>query len=148
LTGTSQEFALGANGGALTIDAVDQLVDMIPAGRPDALMMSKRTRRKLSSLRRASGAVLETTVDQFGQHVLRYDGIPVVVDDFVSDIQTQGSSNVTSSIYAVRLGMEGVMGLESGAGIQVVEVGDLETKDANRWRIKSYATQCRRGCPP
>ena len=50
LTGTSQEFSLGTNGGALTIDAVDQLVDMIPAGRPDALMMSKRTRRKLSWL--------------------------------------------------------------------------------------------------
>ncbi len=50
LTGTSQELALGTNGGALTIDAVDQLVDMIPAGRPDALMMSKRTRRKLSWL--------------------------------------------------------------------------------------------------
>lgn len=32
------------------------------------------------------------------------------------------------------------MGLESGAGIQVVEVGDLETKDANRWRIKWYAS--------
>ena len=72
----------------------------------------------------------------------------MVVDDFVSDVQAQGSSSVTSSIYAVRLGMEGVMGLESGSGIQVVEVGDLETKDANRWRIKSYATQCRRGCPP
>ncbi len=32
------------------------------------------------------------------------------------------------------------MGLESGAGIQVVEVGDLETKDVNRWRIKWYAS--------
>lgn len=72
----------------------------------------------------------------------------MIVDDFVSDLQTQGSSNVTSSIYAVRLGMEGVVGLESGAGIQVVEVGDLETKDASRWRIKWYATQGRGECPP
>ena len=30
------------------------------------------------------------------------------------------------------------MGLENG-GLQVVDVGDLETKDASRWRIKWYA---------
>jgi len=101
-------------------------------------------------VRRASGAVLKTTVDQFGQHVVREDGTPVVVDDFVSDAQTQGSRIVTSSIYAVRVGMEGVVGLESGAGNQVVEVGGLETKDTNRWRIKSYtsARSWSRGAPP
>jgi hypothetical protein len=94
--------------------------------------------RKLNALRRASGAVLETTVDAFGRHVLAYDGIPVVVDDFVSDSQTQGTATNASSVYAVRFGMSGVMGLENG-GIQLVEVGDLETKDATRWRVKWYA---------
>src|SRR4051794_6487760 len=44
-----------------------------------------------------------------------------------------------SSIYAVRWGMDGVMGLQNSE-IQVTEVGDLETKDAGRYRIKWYAS--------
>ena len=139
LSGTGQEFTLGTNGGNLSLDAVDQLIDLIPGARPDALLMSKRTRRKLSSLRRNSGIMLETSVDQFGQHVLSYDGVTVLVDDNVSDTQTQGSSNACSSIYAVRWGMEGVMGLQNQE-IAVTEVGDLETKDAGRYRIKWYAS--------
>ena len=68
-----------------------------------------------------------------------YDGIPVLVDDFVSDTQAQGTSgSVCSSLYAVKFGMDGVMGLEHG-GIQVEDVGELETKDATRWRVKWYA---------
>ena len=138
LTGTRSGISLGANGGDLTLDAVDQMIDLIPGGRPDALLMSKRTRRKLSSLRRATGIMLETTVDAFGRHVVMYDGIPVLVDDNVSDAQTQGIQQC-SSIYAVRFGMEGVMGLQNSE-LQVTEVGDLETKDAGRWRIKWYAS--------
>jgi HK97 family phage major capsid protein len=140
LNGSGQEVSMGANGGQLTLDALDQAIDLIPGGRPDALLMSKRTRRKLNSLRRASGAILETSVDAFGRHVFMYDGIPVLADDNVSDTQTQGTANGTcSSVYAVRFGMEGVMGLQNGE-LQVIEVGDLETKDAGRWRIKGYAS--------
>ena len=63
--------------------------------------MSKRTPRKLSSLRRASGNLLEVDRDQFGRRALFYDGIPLVVDEFVSDTQTKGSSGaVCSRIYA------------------------------------------------
>jgi hypothetical protein len=108
-------------------------------GRPDAIFLSKRTRCKLSNLRRASGNLLETDVDQFGRRALFYDGIPLLVDDFISDAQTQGSSGaVCSSIFCVKFGMDtGILGLENG-GIQVEEVGELETKDATRWRIKWY----------
>jgi hypothetical protein len=61
------------------------------------------------------------------------------VDDFISDAQTQGSSGaVCSSLYAVKFGMGGVMGLEHD-GVRIEEVGELETKDATRWRVKWYA---------
>lgn len=140
LNGTGQEITAGTNGAQLTLDMVDQLIDLVMPGKPDALFMSRRTRRKLKSLRRSSGTILETDINQFGQRIESYDGIPVIVDDFISDTQTQGSSGaVCSSIYAVKFGQGlGVMGLEHG-GIQVQEVGDLETKDATRWRIKWYA---------
>ena len=117
---------------------VDQLIDMVKPGRPDALLMHKRTRRKLSSLRRSSGALFETSVLAFGQHMVMYDGIPILVDDFIPINETQGTSGaVCSSIYAVKFGSEGIMGLENG-GIQVEEVGELDMKDATRHRIKWY----------
>lgn len=139
LTGTGQEIIAGANGAALTLDMMDELQDKILPGRPDALFASRRTRRKLSSLRRASGNLLETDVDQFGQRALFYDGIPLIVDDFISDTQVQGSSgSVCSSVYAVKFGERvGVAGIENG-DVQATPVGDLETKDAIRWRVKWY----------
>ena len=99
--------------------------------------MHKRTRRKLSALRRASGNILETSLDMFGRHVVSYDGIPIFVDDFMSIAETQGTENAASSIYAVKWGADGVMGIQNG-GVQVETVGELETKDATRHRIKWY----------
>ena len=119
---------------------MDELLDAVKPGRPDVLFMSKRTRRKLSSLRRAAGAVLETGVDQFGQHVTYYDGIPVETDDNISDSQTTGTSTNTSTIYAVKFGFQtGLMGVDNG-GLQVERLGSLETKDATRTRIKWYVS--------
>ncbi len=140
LDGSGQELSAGANGGQLTLDLMDQVIDLIKPGKPDAIFLSRRTRRKLSSLRRASGNLLETGVDDFGRRALFYDAIPLLVDDHVSDTQTQGSSGaVCSSVYAVKFGQgEGALGLEHG-GIQVEQVGELETKDATRWRLKWYA---------
>lgn len=128
----------GANGATLALDHLDELIDMIKPGSPHALFMSKRTRRKLSSLRRASGSVLETSTDAFGRRVITYDGIPVEVDDHIADNEVKGTSNDCSSIYAVQFGFQtGLCGLENG-GIQVQPLGALETKDAWRTRIKWY----------
>lgn len=128
----------GANGATLALDHLDELIDMIKPGAPHALFTSKRIRRKLSSLRRASGSVLETSTDAFGRRVLTYDGIPVEVDDHILDTEVKGTSTDCSSIYAVQFGFQtGLCGLENG-GIQVQPLGALETKDAWRTRIKWY----------
>src|SRR5918994_1275015 len=131
---------IGANGGPLTLDLMDEVIDRVKPGRPDALLMSKRSRRKLSALRRASGNLLETDRTDFGRRALFYDGIPILVDDNQPDTEVRGSSgSVCSSIYPIKFGQGvGVMGLEHG-GIDIEEIGELETKDATRWRIKWYA---------
>jgi Phage capsid family len=138
LTPVSQTISMGTNGASLTLDKLDELIDLVRPGKPDLLLMSKRTRRKLKGLRRGSGYVIESDVVQFGQRVDVYDGIPIVVDDFVPDDETEGSGTALSSIYAVKFGQgAGVMGLEHG-GVVVEPVGELETKDATRHRIKWY----------
>jgi len=133
-----QTLTMGANGGALTLAKLDELIDAVKPGRPELLLMSKRTRRKLKDLRRTAGYMLETSINQFGQQVETYDGIPLVVDDFVPDTQTLGSGTNLSTIYALKFGQgAGLMGLEHG-GITIERVGELETKDATRTRIKWY----------
>lgn len=133
-----QILSMGANGGALTLAKLDELIDAVKPGKPELLLMSKRTRRKLKDLRRSAGYMLETSINQFGQQVETYDGIPLIVDDFVPDDQVEGSGTGLSSIYALKFGTAtGLMGLENG-GIQIERVGELETKDATRTRIKWY----------
>ena len=119
---------------------MDQVIDLVKPGRPDALLMSKRSRRKLSALRRASGNLLEVDRTDFGRRALFYDGIPIVVDENQPDNEVRGDQRrgLTSSIYPIKFGQGvGVMGLEHG-GIDIEEIGELETKDATRQRIKWY----------
>jgi hypothetical protein len=61
-------------------------------------------------------------------------GIAVITADVVSDAQTQRAASTSSSSSAVRFGLEGVLGLQGGE-LQMVRVGDLETKDAGRWEV-------------
>jgi hypothetical protein len=104
LAGTGQEQAAGTNGANLTLDLMDQVVDLVTPGKPDAIFMSKRTRRKLSSLRRNSGNLLETDLDQFGRRALFYDGIPLLAVELTSTPMRDHRD--------VRLGDEGGEGIE------------------------------------
>jgi hypothetical protein len=134
---SSQVMDAGANGAALTLAMLDQLVDMVRGGKPDLLLMSRRSRRKLKSLLQASAHYVETG-DQFGRRVMLYDGIPVVHSDFVPDDETLGSGSSLSSIYALSFGFGDALGGLQNNDIEVVDVGQLESKDAVRTRIRWY----------
>lgn len=136
----TQSTAAGTNGATLTLSMLDQLVDAVRPGKPDLLLMSRRSRRQLTALVRAAGALIETHVNQFGMWQEFYNGIPVGVSDYVSEAQTQGTSNVATTIYALQMGEGRVCGLQGGGGLQVERVGELETKDAIRWRVKWYTS--------
>ncbi len=136
----SQTLDAGANGAALTLALLDQLIDLVKGGKPDVLLMSKRTRRKLKSLLAASAHYVESGESSFGRQVLMYDGIPVLVSDFIPDNEAadNGTGNTFSSIYALQLSAaDGLVGLTNG-GIEVIDVGQLESKDASRVRVRWY----------
>jgi HK97 family phage major capsid protein len=138
LASAAQELTADANGGPLTLALLDQLIDLVKGGKPDLLLMSKRTRRKLKSLLQASAHYVESGSDQFGRQVMLYDGIPVEVSDFQLDTESEGSETAASSIYAIQLSeSDGLVGLQNGE-IEVVDVGQLESKDASRVRIRWY----------
>jgi hypothetical protein len=131
---------MGTNGLTPTLAKLDELIDLVKTGKPDLLLLSKRSRRTLNTLARASGGFLETNRNEFGQMVQYYDGIPVGICDYISDAKTVGSSSDCSTIYAVQLGEGALSGLTAPGTLQVEQVGSLETKDATRTRVKWYVS--------
>jgi hypothetical protein len=109
-------------------------------GKPDVLLMSKRTRRKLKSLLTASAHYVESGESSFGRQLMLCDGITVLASDFTLDNEAadNGSGSTFSSIYALHVSpAHGLVGLTNG-GLEVIDVGSLETKDASRVRVRWY----------
>ncbi|OGO50031.1 MAG: major capsid protein [Chloroflexi bacterium RBG_16_68_14] len=136
----SQTVSMGTNGGTLTLAKLDELIDAVKT-KNIALVISRRSRRTLQSLVRTSGAVLESRPGNFLEWVQMYNGVPVFINDYISDAKTVGTSSDCSTIYCFSLGEadQGVVGLSAPGGIQVQPVGELESKDATRHRVKWYS---------
>ena len=146
-TASDQLIAAGASGATLTLTMLDELIDAIKGGKPDILLMSRRSRRKLQSLARAAGNNLEVGKGMLGEFIQLYNGIPVAVSDWVLDTHNVGSSledsyttDADSTIYALQFGEGALCGISSPEMIQVERLGSLETKDASRTRIKWYVS--------
>lgn len=143
LTVASQTLYAGANGGAISYSALDELIDAVKLGA-DALMMRQGTWRALKALNRAMGGntAEHVMVENFGSPVKAYDGMPVIINDFLPVNEVRGTANNTTSIYAMRLNeVDGLHGLFAGeaAGFRMEKIGLLQGKDATRWRMKWYA---------
>jgi len=150
----AQTISMGTNGAALSFDKLDELIDLV-RGRADALIMSRQTRRYLNVLARAANFQLDAVEAPdnlggggagIGARISMYDGIPIILNDFCSNTETQGSSSLSGTIYAVRFGGDGLVAKFAPADtgrtehgiIGIEQVGALETKDASRWRVKMY----------
>jgi len=142
-----QLIAAGASGATLTLSMLDQLIDAVKGGKPDVLLMSRRSRRKINALVRASGTMLETDRDKWGSFIQYWDGIAIGVNDCILDTHTVNDSVETattggdcSTIYAIQFGEGGLCGLTAPGHLTVEHIGSLETKDATRTRIKWYCS--------
>lgn len=142
LTG-DRVISAGTNGAALTMDMLDDLVDAIQ-GTPSLLLMNKACRRQIVKLGRASG-VVSVSRDYFGREVETYSGVPIGLIEDGSDgnpilpfTETQGTSSLTSSIYAVKFGADAMHGIQTEP-MSVRDLGETEIKPAYRTRIEWYS---------
>ena len=142
-----QVIAMAATGATLTLAKLDELIDAVKGGKPDMLLMSRRSRRKINALVRASGGMMETERDSWGNFIELWDGIPIGASDWILDthtlvasLETATTGDTCSTIYAIQVGEGGLCGLTSPGHIQVEPVGSLESKDASRTRIKWYVS--------
>lgn len=128
----SQVIPVHATSGALTMPFMDQLLDQIKPGKPDLLLMSRRARRKLNALQRASGSgIVMTESKEFGMFMPTYDTVPIMVSDWMPDNLPNASSSVltiatydqsvarttdydNTIVFAFKMGEQDVTGLQAG----------------------------------
>ena len=133
-------------GGPGTFSKLDEMIDKVKPGPPDALIMSRRSRRQIKKLARSQGWDLALSQPAgLNRPINFYNDIPILINDFITDTEdcVDGgfggkTGDDTSSIFAVKFGAEGLHGIDGGQGLTIDDVGALETKDATRLRVKWY----------
>jgi len=135
----------------LTLDRLDAMIDQVENGPPDALIMNKTMRRKLTALSRASGSgVVMDQVDMFGHQVRTYNAIPMVINDFITNAEIYEdsgtwSSSTATTIYGVQFGEEkgGLTILHNGPVMtpSVQRIGIKENKNEELFRMVVYLQQ-------
>ncbi|WEU67480.1 major capsid protein [Xanthomonas phage JGB6] len=140
--GASQNIVTGANGAALTLSMLDELLDAVLNGA-DVLVMRPGTIRAFRALLRQAGgnAAPDLMLADFGRPMLTHNGVPIIENEFIP-VAAQCTTTNTCSVYAVRLNeTDGLHGLYAGpnAGMVVEPIGTVQNKDAWRYRVKWYA---------
>ena len=163
LTG-GQVLSTGTNGAVINTDSttrqaffdnLDALIAQVP--NCDVLLTNRQILSKFRSAARRE-TMAQTTVDNLGRTVDVYNGIPIVDvgnkadgTQIIPQTETQGTSVDAGSIYAVHFGAgapeQGVVGLTNG-GIQVFDLGQLETKPVYRTRIEWFVGLALFGAQP
>lgn len=129
IAGTEIKVDFSTAENADKLDALNQLLDAVVDGA-DCLFMSKKMRREIMKVLQTSNHYIENGTDAFGRPVALYGGVEIrAVDD---------SLIPADKIYAVKFGTDMyVHGLSNG-GIQVKDLGELDTKPCYRTRIEAY----------
>lgn len=134
-----------AVGGGLSFAVLDQLMDLVTDkdGQVDYFMMPDRTLRTYLGLLRALGGagVNEVVNLPGGRQVPAYRNVPIFRNQWMPTDQGAGSdTTVLAGTLDDGSMMHGIAGLtaESESGIQIVDVGESETKDEHITRVKWY----------
>ena len=139
-TGSSQ--AVNVNG-ALSLTALDELIDAVD-GDNKILLMNKKMRRRLTTAARNTsiGGFISFEQDAFGRRVTMYNDARIVVTDTnAQNTQIQGFTETSSStsIYCVTFGDLQATGIQGpaaqGYGIDIKEFGEVPDAPVDRTRI-------------
>ncbi|MFE2977462.1 major capsid protein [Streptomyces sp. NPDC059258] len=140
----------GVNDSHAFFDKLDELVASVPGltSANGAIYANRKVISKIKSAARRVGGYEMVNEALTGKWVPTYNGIALLDPgqtaagaDILPQAETQGEAADASSMYAVRFGQaeddRAVTGLTNG-GIQVTDLGELETKPSYRTRIEFY----------
>ena len=146
----SQVVSVTTNGGPLTLDLLDQVIDLVPF--PNRHIFCNRfIRRKINTLVRSAGTSLNIMMDPngVGRQIESYGDVPIHIVERTGDAssilgfdETSGSSATTASLYVVAFGDDLTSGIYAGdapAGLNVTDLGELQTQPQELARMEFYA---------
>ncbi len=149
LCAAGQTVDTGVNGAALSFAFLDELMDLVvdKDGQVDYMTMHARTIRSYMALLRDLGGASIGDVIQLpsGTEIPAYRSVGIFRNDYIPINQVKGSGSAQTTIFAGTLDdgsrQHGIAGLTASkmAGVQVVDVGESETKDERIWRVKWYS---------
>lgn len=128
----------------LSLEALDEAIDRVDA--PTHLLMSKTMRNKLSTAVRAGiGGDFVYELDDFGQRVAYYNGLPILIADYDNTGQRMINFNeagpaggtTSSSIYVLSIGDGKIKGIQNGM-LEVTDIGELQDKPVLRTSVEWY----------
>jgi hypothetical protein len=128
----------------LSLEALDEAIDRVDGATH--LLMSKTMRNKLTTAVRAGiGGDIIFDIDEFGNRVAFYNGLPVLIADYDNDGQRMINFNeagpaggtTSGSIYVLSIGPGKITGIQNGF-IDVKDLGELESKPVFRTRVEWY----------
>lgn len=127
---------------ALSLLKLDEAIDAVD--NPTHLAMNKTMRRRLTVAARTAGVGGNITysLDEFGRQVTKYNDIPILLvgkDNDNAQILDFTEAGSTTSIYVLSLEEGKVSGIENG-GMDVRDLGELESKPSFRTRVEWYAS--------
>lgn len=128
---------LNAGGKVLSLDLLHELLDMVDGGA-DVLFMSKAMRREMQKLLENQTHYIQVGKDNFGRPIEYFGDVQIrtLEDDIIGF--NEGVNENEGSIYAVRFGVqEAIAGLTNG-GVQVRDLGEIDSKPVYRTRIEFY----------
>lgn len=145
-----QLFPAGAaaNGDALSLAILDEAIDSVDGATH--LVMSKRMRNLLSQAAKnpnVAGYVVWDK-DEFGNRVMYYNDLPILVTDYddagaqvidFNEANPGGGTATGTSIYVVKMGDEGVTGIQNGV-MEVDDLGQMNDKPVLRTRVEWLAS--------
>ncbi len=156
MANTGQLIDEGGNAAGLELISLLNLIDLVKP-RPLFLLMTRKMRNKLTEylfLKGGTGtglAYISITKDEFGKPVESFNGIPILVSDYLNDnvvdnTGVKGGSDNLTCIYAIRLGQieDGGLCLCTGGDtggvdfFNMVELDNLEDYDASGIRLVAY----------
>jgi hypothetical protein len=147
--GSSQLVDAGATSGgdALSLFKLDTAISRVDS--PTHLVMNKTMAMRLAQAARntAVGGFITWSPSEFGTRIMEYNGLPIlqVEEDNVgnpilpfSEANPGGGAAASTSIYVVSFGDGSLVGIQNG-GVDVRDLGELETKPVMRTRVEWFA---------
>jgi hypothetical protein len=134
-------------GTALSMAKLYQAIDLVTGYKPQLIVMSKQMRRGIQVYLDSIGEKYPTSRDQYGNMIEYFRGIRLAVDDHIVDTETASSGAYSAktgggntTIFILTFEPKACCGLQGPDGVETIDLGNLETKDATRTRIRWYCS--------